>query len=359
MRSRRALWRRMSAGLLGALGAGLVLAAPRARRRARRGSRTSRWPPGTAQVGQELRARDADWRGDEPMDVAWTWARCTSQERRRLPRRSTAPTRSPTARRRPTSAAGCASLLVLSNRSGNAWAISGATAAVAAAPGAGPRRIPTPGAHARADARARRPAPTPPTPGAVVTPLIPTLMQPFPVIRIRGKLTPGGARVTLLTVKAPRGASISLRCFGRSCPVQRVGQDRGGDAHLQRSSAGSPQARRSSSRSRGRTASASTRRSSSAAARRRCAATAACTRAPRSRRRCVRDVSGWLLRFDGRPTAGAQLAIVAHRGDRVLRRVRAAREPRDRARPRLAAVPESRLTGEIVPRRASAPPRRG
>jgi hypothetical protein len=83
-----------------------------------------------------------------------------------------------------------------------------------------------------------------PAPGGTVTPPAPTggalaptfpsgavlgttkthklrMMRPAPVVRIRGRTTPGGARITLLTVKAPRGARISLRCRGRSCPVKR------------------------------------------------------------------------------------------------------------------------------------------
>jgi hypothetical protein len=43
-------------------------------------------------------------------------------------------------------------------------------------------------------------------------------IDPFPVVRIRGWLTSTGARVTLLTVRAPRGARIKVRCTGRSCP---------------------------------------------------------------------------------------------------------------------------------------------
>jgi hypothetical protein len=47
------------------------------------------------------------------------------------------------------------------------------------------------------------------------------MMRPAPVIRIRGRLSRTGARITLLTVRAPRGARISLRCHGSSCPARR------------------------------------------------------------------------------------------------------------------------------------------
>jgi len=47
------------------------------------------------------------------------------------------------------------------------------------------------------------------------------VMKPFPVVRIKGRLTPTGAQVTALTVRAPRGASVAVACKGRSCPVRR------------------------------------------------------------------------------------------------------------------------------------------
>ena len=79
------------------------------------------------------------------------------------------------------------------------------------------------------------PSPAPPAPAAPAVPLAPQfpsgavlgvqkakprMMRPVPVVRIRGRTTPGGARITLLTVRAPRGARISLTCRGRSCPVK-------------------------------------------------------------------------------------------------------------------------------------------
>jgi hypothetical protein len=43
------------------------------------------------------------------------------------------------------------------------------------------------------------------------------LMRPFPTIRVQGKLTADGARVTSMTVKAPRGVSIGVSCAGSGC----------------------------------------------------------------------------------------------------------------------------------------------
>jgi hypothetical protein len=47
------------------------------------------------------------------------------------------------------------------------------------------------------------------------------VIRPFPVVRMRGKLTSRGAKITLFSVRAPRKASITVRCQGRSCPATR------------------------------------------------------------------------------------------------------------------------------------------
>jgi hypothetical protein len=50
----------------------------------------------------------------------------------------------------------------------------------------------------------------------------PLYMEPFPVVRIRGELARGGARVRLLRVTAGRRAVVRIRCKGRGCPVRRL-----------------------------------------------------------------------------------------------------------------------------------------
>jgi hypothetical protein len=47
-------------------------------------------------------------------------------------------------------------------------------------------------------------------------------MRPFPVVRIRGYFAATGARITLLAVRGPRSARISVRCVGPKCPVSRL-----------------------------------------------------------------------------------------------------------------------------------------
>ena len=53
-----------------------------------------------------------------------------------------------------------------------------------------------------------------------VTSPVPTLMQPFPVVRIAGSENASGVRVGLLTVQAPVGATVSVSCRGRGCPAR-------------------------------------------------------------------------------------------------------------------------------------------
>ncbi len=48
----------------------------------------------------------------------------------------------------------------------------------------------------------------------------PDFMAPFPVVRLGGKVLPRAARVQILTVRAPRGALIRVRCVGDACPVK-------------------------------------------------------------------------------------------------------------------------------------------
>lgn len=96
-----------------------------------------------------------------------------------------------------------------------------------------------PGGHGRRAAAVSEPTPPigaappppPPVPLAAPTPA-PTaapspppppqqLLSPFPVVRVRGYVAPGGARLSLLTVQAPEGARVSVTCSGDRCPRRR------------------------------------------------------------------------------------------------------------------------------------------
>jgi hypothetical protein len=48
------------------------------------------------------------------------------------------------------------------------------------------------------------------------------VLAPFPVVRLRGRISRTSARITLLTVTAPSGSKVSIYCAGRSCPRKRV-----------------------------------------------------------------------------------------------------------------------------------------
>ena len=55
-----------------------------------------------------------------------------------------------------------------------------------------------------------------------VTPKAPvTRLNPFPKIRVAGRLTRRGVRLRLLTVAAPAESTIRVTCRGRSCPFSR------------------------------------------------------------------------------------------------------------------------------------------
>ncbi len=72
------------------------------------------------------------------------------------------------------------------------------------------------------------PTPTPtPTPTVVAAQPKPPLLDPFPVVRIKGVLTLVGARITLFTVSAPRAAQVTVACRGRDCPRRRYRPARG------------------------------------------------------------------------------------------------------------------------------------
>jgi hypothetical protein len=50
----------------------------------------------------------------------------------------------------------------------------------------------------------------------------PKMIRPYPLVRISGVLTVGGAKIAKLTVRAPKGARIAVRCEGKGCPVRKL-----------------------------------------------------------------------------------------------------------------------------------------
>jgi hypothetical protein len=49
-----------------------------------------------------------------------------------------------------------------------------------------------------------------------------SLMSPFPVVRIAGRVSRRGARIRRLSIAAPPGTSLRVRCSGRGCPFKRL-----------------------------------------------------------------------------------------------------------------------------------------
>ena len=58
-------------------------------------------------------------------------------------------------------------------------------------------------------------------PVAALTPQ-PSLLSPFPIVRLAGSVTQVGTYIRVLAVSAPRGARASVRCRGGGCPVRRA-----------------------------------------------------------------------------------------------------------------------------------------
>lgn len=56
----------------------------------------------------------------------------------------------------------------------------------------------------------------------VVGSVVASLMQPFPVVRIAGTDTASGVKVSLLSVFAPSGVEITVRCKGGGCPTRKA-----------------------------------------------------------------------------------------------------------------------------------------
>ena len=48
------------------------------------------------------------------------------------------------------------------------------------------------------------------------------LLSPFPVVTLGGRLTSAGARIKLLTVRAPVCSLVQVGCRGRGCPARRA-----------------------------------------------------------------------------------------------------------------------------------------
>ena len=167
-------------------------------------------------VGSTL-AVAATWTGDPPPTVKYAWGRCppTSNTCTKIDQAD--------AVRYTVTAADLGYRLAvqveLTNKKATIAASTPATAVVTAVPPPPPAPGPPP------DSGPSGPPPLVPiAPSVTTAPSVskappPTLMRPFPVVRIRGYFARNGARITLLAVRGPRSAQISVRCLGLGCPV--------------------------------------------------------------------------------------------------------------------------------------------
>jgi hypothetical protein len=187
---------------------------------------------GLPQVGETLTA-EAIWTGAPEPTPAWRWVRCA-----RASGACAAIKGATTSSYAPAAAdVGRVLRVVLkvTNAAGSVEKRSEPTATVLAAPAPAPSPTPAP-TPTPVPAPASAPAPKPesePPPAFELPPVAappvagapaPRLMTPFPVVRVKGWLTARGARITLLSVRAPRGARIEIACRGARCPVPKLAQ---------------------------------------------------------------------------------------------------------------------------------------
>lgn len=218
----RAKHGKFGAGMLAAIVAGMLLPVTASAREPRITD-----PPevtGDTTVAKTVTAGTYEYTGGRDTSVRWVWFRCTSLDEDDCSVISGAAAPSYTM----TSADAGRRLRVMlfvRNDDGSAWSLSNPSAVVQGAPKPPPPPPPPPEPQPVAPPPPPVVTPPPPTSGVLDTQAVkkrkPSMMRPTPIVRIRGRTTPGGARITLLTVKAPRGARIALACRGRSCPVKR------------------------------------------------------------------------------------------------------------------------------------------
>ena len=171
----------------------------------------------TPYVGVRLTATGAAWSSRWPASASYLWLRCGSDSlwsceivTGQTASTYTLATRDLGKRIR--------AVVVVENRDGSDYAWSAPTAVVTSAPPPPPPPAPAPVPVPAPVVPVPAPAPVPvPSPPAVSTAPL-KMMSPAAVVRIRGWLTGSGARITLLSVRAPKGATISVSCSGPSCP---------------------------------------------------------------------------------------------------------------------------------------------
>jgi hypothetical protein len=191
---------------------------------------------GSPHVGATLIATAA-WTGDPTPTASWTWQRCT------MPDSACSAIKNAVGERYVLGTGDLGTFLrvrlKVTNAAGSASGQSTPTTEVVEAPPTAtatptptptPTATPTPTPTASPGATATpRPSPAA-TPAPVASapvvaapaPLVALAFDPFPTVRIKGRVTSGGTRVTLLAVRAPRDVSIDVDCTGKGCPTRHL-----------------------------------------------------------------------------------------------------------------------------------------
>jgi hypothetical protein len=214
---------------------GLLLVMPYAAKAAGNPATTVPEVTGTAQEGFALSAT-ATWSGDPEPTTTWEWLRCAKEGGAC------------------TAVAGATSSsheltaydvgwflrarVTVTNSVGSVKKRSEPTAQVRPAGVGTPEPTVTPDPTATPS-----PSPSPsPSPGPSSTPVLslapvpvsifapvlvvpvasPSLLVPFPVVRITGLILSSGVRITRFSVDGPAGARVAVSCSGHSCPVARL-----------------------------------------------------------------------------------------------------------------------------------------
>ena len=177
---------------------------------------------GTPEVGQTL---TAEWTGDPTPTATWQWLRCSATDDADCSPIPGATSGSYVLTTADIGSKLCVELVTNTRGSDVHPAVVHHavehTEVVRAAPPPVPSTSPTPTSTPSA-------TPTPTVTAAAVSPaetlasIPPQLLDPFPVVRIRGLLTPTGARITLFTVRVPGDVALDVRCRGASCPARQV-----------------------------------------------------------------------------------------------------------------------------------------
>jgi hypothetical protein len=189
----------------------------------------------TAQVGATLTAQGGAWSGPHGTQARYEWWRCATPS----PDATCTLVSDGTTQYRLGAADQSQYLFVVLyawHGPQSAFAISPPSAPVAAPPAPTPVFEVTPPPDPAPVAPPPDPAPVTPPPapvtslGAVLktSATDPKILQPFPVVRLAGRLTLTGARVTLFSVQAPLHVRITVACTGTGCPTRRWGRTTAG-----------------------------------------------------------------------------------------------------------------------------------